>query len=507
MSAAVRVAESGSRGHQMDRDNTKSDQTETFAGLVRSVYLRRRSGLVEVDPGDEPTSLFFRRGELYLDRDDATALKIRPLLAAAGSERPAADPELGNAMEALARQLSPSPGVEARFRQDQTIVVELIGPLPTVRFVQELAVHGCDEELLLERLGGRAVELRSSSKTPALDQLPGLEPEMARVLVTLARPATPADLLRGAGSDRLAILRGLTKLWSIGLVTRLGDAGDPDPPWGDQILSPRVLEQFSARVAESLETDPLDLEPETHRARLADLLSRLGKMNFYQLLDIEPRAGEEEVFAAYSQLARIVHPSHAARLGLEGKEVAARVMFEKATEAYLTLSDPLRRASYNTMAGVHVQVAVDQEQRDEEKRAIAQQNYRRAASCLSQMDFSLAVDLLKEAARMDPRPEYFARLGLAQSKNPNWHRHAVESYHRAVELDPEDAGVRAAFGTLLEEMERPDEAREQYQEALNLMPDQVDALAGLDRLGSGLSGLSKAGGFRNLFGRSGKASD
>ncbi len=479
--------------------------TKPLVSVVRSVYLGRRSGLVEVvRDDDEPIGLFFRQGELYLDRDDPMALKISPLLARAGGERPAADPELGSAVAALARELSPHPGVEAKFRGDQAIVVELIGPLPTVLFVQELAIHGCDEDRLLGRLGGEGVQLRTSDATPALKQLPGLEPDMANVLVTLARPASLRSLVRGAGADRLSVLRGLTKLWSVGLVIRHGGA-DSTQGWGDRVLSPRLLVQFTARIAEDLESSPLVLDAEKHRSQLGELLSGLGEMNYYQLLDIDPRASAEEIFAAYSRLARIVHPSHASRLGLDGKEVAVSVMFERATEAYLTLSDPRRRASYNTVAGVRVHVAVDQEQRDEEKRSIAEQNYRRAASCLAQMDYSLAVDLLKEAARMDPKPEYFARLGLAQSKNPNWHRHAVESYRRAVELDPDDAGTRVAYGTLLEEMDQGDKAREQYREALVLMPDNPDAQAGLDRLGGGLSSVvPKAGGFRNLFAKSGK---
>lgn len=477
-----------------------------LAAVVRSVYLKRRSGLVEVDLGGEPTPLFFRRGELHVDRDDPTALKLSPLMAAAGKERPAADPELGHAMEAMARQLCPHPDVQATFRADRSLVVELVGPLPTVVFVQELAVYGCDESQLLARLGGASALLRSSDATPALDQLPGLGPDTAKVLVTLAQPATPKDLLRGAGADRLAFLRGLTKLWSIGLVVRVGGADGSRRKWGDNILSPRVLEQFSRRIAEDLQAEPLALDARAHRAKLADLLSRHGQMDFYQLLGIDPRAGEDEVFQAYSALARIVHPSHAAHLGLEGKDEASRVLFEKATEAYLTLADPRRRASYNTMAGVHVRVTVDQQQRDEEKRTIAEQNYRRAAACLSQMDFSLAVDLLKEATRMDPRPEYFARLGMAQAKNPQWRNHAVESYGRAVELDPDDAGIRAGFGGLLEEMERREEAREQYRQALRLMPDHAEARAGLDRLGSGFSSVTaSAGGFRSLFSR-GKSS-
>ncbi len=482
-----------------------SKVAKPLASVVRGVYLGRLSGLVEVErDGDQPIGVFFRRGELHLDRDDPTAQKISPLLARAGSERPAADPELVNAVQALARELCPDPGVKARFRGDQAIVVELIGPLPTVRFVQELAIHGCDESRLLERLGGESVRLQSSDVTPALKQLPGLEPDMAGVLVNLAQPASVRSLVRGAGKDRLSVLRGLTKLWSIGLVSRAGGA-DSSQGWGEKVLSPRLVVQFTERIAEDLESRPLVLDAGSHRARLGELLSGLGEMNYYQLLSIDPRAGSDEIFAAYGRLARIVHPSHASRLGLEGKEVAVRVIFERATEAYLTLSDPRRRASYNTVAGIRVHVAVDREQRDEEKRSLAEQNYRRAASCLSQMDYSLAVDLLKEAARMDPKPEYYARLGLAQSKNPNWHRHAVESYRRAVELDPDNAGTRTAYGTLLEEMDLLEEAREQYREALDLMSDNPDAQAGLDRLGGGISSLApKVGGFRNLFAKSGK---
>ncbi len=482
----------------------ENENAGPLAIVVRSVYLGRRSGLVEVDLGDREVGLFFRHGELYLDRDDPIALKISPLLARAGSERPAADPELGSAVESLAREFCPRPDVAAKFSRER-IVVELTGPLPTVRFVQELAIHGCDENQLLERLGGESQLLRTSSGTPALEQLPGLETDMAQVMVTLARPASVSSLLRGAGSDRLTVLRALVKLWSVGLV-RVGEGAAEEQEWAGSVLSARLLEQFTARIAENLESEPLELDAEAHRARLGRLLSSLGQMNYYQLLEIDPRADSEDIFTAYSALARVVHPSHATRLGLEGREVAVSVMFEKATEAYLTLSDPRRRASYNTVAGVHVRVAVDEEQRDEEKRAIAEQNYRRAASCLSQMDFSLAVDLLKEAARMDPRPEYFARLGLAQSKNPNWHRHAVESYRRAVELDPDNAGTRAAYGTLLEEMDRGDDARKQYKEALDLMPDNPDAQAGLDRLGTGAfsSFTPKAGGFRSLFAKSAK---
>ena len=195
------------------------------------------------------------------------------------------------------------------------------------------------------------------------------------------------------------------------------------------------------------------------------------------------KATPEEVLGAYHSLARIVHPTHADRLGFRGREDAIDVLFEQATEAYLVLSDPRRRASYNMIMGIQLTTEVDAATRDEEKKRLARQHYVRAGRCISEMDYSLAVDLLKEAARLDPKAEYFARLGQAQTKNPHWHRHAVESYRRAVELAPDDAGIRMGYGQALEAMERLSDARQQYRETLRLMPDHAGAKDALDRIG------------------------
>ena len=158
------------------------------------------------------------------------------------------------------------------------------------------------------------------------------------------------------------------------------------------------------------------------------------------------------------------------------------MLFERATEAYLVLSDPRRRSSYNMIVGIQLTTQVDAHQREEEKKKVARQNYVRAGRCLSEMDYSLAVDLLKEAARLDPKPEYFARLGMVQSKNRHWRRQAVESYRRAVELAPGDAGIRLGYGDVLEKLDRLAEAKQQYREALRLMPDNAAAMEALDRI-------------------------
>lgn len=492
----------------MDSKGAGSATIQDLATIVRSIYLERRDSVVEVRHVRGTESLFFRRGELYLDRDHRAAPKITPLLAAMPREsRPAAIVELRAALEELAQEILRFRRVEIDARDGRAMVVETIGPLPAVCLVQELAVYGCGESELLARLGGESVRLRSTDKTPALHQLPGLEPDMAQVLVGLETPTTAAELLRGAGAERSKALQGLTKLWAVGLVMRVDREVAGGAVRDEEILNPKLLDHFTQRIAQDLDQEPLRLPSEAHRIRLAELLSRLGQVNYYELLDIELRADEQKVFAAYRQLARVVHPRHAQRLGLEDKDEAVRVLFERATEAYLTLSDPKRRASYNTMAGIHRGLPVDDAQREQEKRLIALQNYRRASSCIAEMDYSSAVDLLKEAARIDPRPEYFARLAMAQEKNPNWQRHAVESYRRAIDMR-DDPGVRFSFGTLLEGMDRRGEAREQFRAVLQVMPDHAGAREALERMGGLTAAAEKVratttGGFRSLFGKTG----
>ena len=455
-------------------------QAASVAEVVRTAYLGRHDGTMEVARSEgRPATLFFREGELYLDRDHPAARHLGPLLPT-GGDRPASVPEIQRAMTTLSHELVADRGASAKFHDQLTAGIELVGPLPTVLLAMESAVHGLNEDELVERLGGPNQRYQSSDESPALSQLPSLEPEMAQVLVGLVQPASVDEMLRGAGSDRLSLLRGLSKLRAAGLITEVGGRAEQD---GDEaILSPRLLAHFHDRVAENLASEPLEIHAEEHRRRLADLIGRLGELNHYQLLDVGLKASEEEVLRAYNRLARIVHPSHASRLGFEGREDAIKVIFERATEAYLVLADPRRRSSYNMIVGIQLTTKVDAGKREEEKKKIARQNFIRAGRCLSEMDYSLAVDLLKEAARLDPKAEYFARLGMAQSKNRHWRRHAVESFRRAVELSPDDAGIRLGFGEVLEKMERTSEAQQQYREALRLMPDNATAMEALERL-------------------------
>lgn len=252
-------------------------------------------------------------------------------------------------------------------------------------------------------------------------------------------------------------------------------------------------------MARELAEEPVGFEPETHRAMVADLLARVGGVNYYELLEIPPSAPGEEVHAAYERLARLVHPANARRLEIEGKEEALRILFEQATRAYLVLSDPERRRVYNQRQLIEL-AATERTgaERQLEQRELARQHFERAATLAAASEFHFAIELLQEASRIDPRPEYLVALGRLQERNPNWRRRAVETYRSALQLDPDSVEVRFALGRLYEELEELDRARVQFAAVVRLRPGHREAT---ERLGRLMEGRVKGPGGGGLFDR------
>jgi len=221
-------------------------------------------------------------------------------------------------------------------------------------------------------------------------------------------------------------------------------------------LSEEELRLFTAKIARRLSERPLDLDPASHRERVAGLLRQAGEASFYQLLGVVPTAATQEVHEAYDQIARLVHPVNAARLGLVGREAVLEMLFERITHAYLTLFQPDRRKAYDRELSPQAWSAAwapAQGRRREEVRDIAQSFYERASALAEAEDFHFAIELLQQAVRADPRPEFYALLGKLQAKNPRWLRAAAESLRRAVELGARDPELPAALQEIQQRLE------------------------------------------------------
>ncbi len=218
-------------------------------------------------------------------------------------------------------------------------------------------------------------------------------------------------------------------------------------------LSEDELRLFEDRIARDLRERPLRLDLAAHRAEVSGLVGRLGEASHYDLLSIGPGASDQEVHDAYQRLARTVHPSHARDLGWDGKEGVLRLLFERATESYLTLSNPDRRKRYDGELGGRLWSGETAGgARAEEGKQVARRYFAKAQVLAASEEYHLGIELMRQAVRIDPRGEYHAFLGQLLAKNPLWLRFAAENFDRAIELGVADPGVAAARDAVREQM-------------------------------------------------------
>lgn len=244
--------------------------------------------------------------------------------------------------------------------------------------------------------------------------------------------------------------------------------------------------RFGERIERQLREQPLEISPEEHRVRLAELMAQVGELNHYEFLGITPDASSDQVHDAYDRLARLVHPSHAPTLGLGGREAALELLFEEATHAYLVLSHPDRRREYDREAEVTKTVAVmARAGREEEARQVARRYYRQAISLGRSEEYHFALELLGEAVRIDPRPEYYCLLGEIELKNPRWTSRAFDSFQAALAAAPDDPRAHLGMARAHEALGRPLSAQEHYRKVLAIAPEAHEAREGLSRIEEG----------------------
>lgn len=210
-------------------------------------------------------------------------------------------------------------------------------------------------------------------------------------------------------------------------------------------LTAEELRLFSERIEKRLAEHPVLLEKADHLAAVAGLIQRVGGGSFYEILDVDAAATWQEVHDAYERLAPQVHPSQAYKLGMLGREGVFDMLFERITEAYLTLSQPDRRKVYDRDLAPKVSPSPTPAARAVEAKAVARRHFDRAVWLAEAEDFFFAVELLRQAVRLDPKPDYYAMLGRLEAKNPKWLHLAVDHLQYAIDLGSTDGGLPAAL--------------------------------------------------------------
>jgi len=212
-------------------------------------------------------------------------------------------------------------------------------------------------------------------------------------------------------------------------------------------------------------------EPSTKGARFSvedviEFHSRLGQIDYYQILGVSRTAVVGDVKKAYFRMARKYHPDLYPRdLNDEIKEKISDV-FDQITKAYQVLSDEVKRKEYDK------KVDTPEKEGKKEIRKTAEIKFRQAKTLFNQGRYEEASIFLEEAVRLDKnKGSYFLLLAMTQSKIRSLHRQAEENFQKAIELEPWNPESHVGLGLLYKSEGMPVKAKKQLWMALSVDPD------------------------------------
>lgn len=185
---------------------------------------------------------------------------------------------------------------------------------------------------------------------------------------------------------------------------------------------------------------------------------------FYELLEVDPGARVDEIKCAYHALARRYHPDRFRRQGLGTIYTKLESTFAGVTQAYETLTNAERRATYDAKLtaqrnarkfgqtapkpSARAKAAGGNEVPGEHDQR-AEENFRGGYSALEQGQVGAAVIQLAAAARLVPSdPRYRAYYGRALAAHDKTRRLAEAEIQAAIKLDPTNAHYKVMLSEL-----------------------------------------------------------
>lgn len=196
----------------------------------------------------------------------------------------------------------------------------------------------------------------------------------------------------------------------------------------------------------------------------------------YQVLEVPRDAPADAVNAAYFALARRLHPD---RLRPEHAELRplANKIFARLNEAKEVLSDPARRAEYDSSAGR------SQDEHEQVKRVIdAATRFQRAEILLRRNQLTQAEAEARLAVEGDPsQAEYAVLLAWIMAQSPDRaargkYDDLLEIVSGAVAAEPANERARFVRAQILSRMGRADDAAKDFRWVAERNPRNLDAV-------------------------------
>jgi curved DNA-binding protein CbpA len=236
-------------------------------------------------------------------------------------------------------------------------------------------------------------------------------------------------------------------------------------------------------AAATAQTEPAAAPASGATGTIADVLAfhqAIGQKTLYDLLEVPKTASDDEIKKAYFLMARRFHPDRFERTAVGQHKAAIDEVFDSITNAYRVLSNKDKRAAYDSSAGTGAQ----EEAQDSTKKADIK--FRQGKTLFGMDRFDEAMAFLEEAIRLRrDKADYFLLLAMAEAKIPSYVKKAESDFLTAIRLEPWNPEGYMGLGFLYKNEGLQTKAIRQFEKALEVEPEHVQARHELQELGVG----------------------
>jgi tetratricopeptide (TPR) repeat protein len=195
-----------------------------------------------------------------------------------------------------------------------------------------------------------------------------------------------------------------------------------------------------------------------------EMKEKLPAMNFYQILNVQKGASDDEVKKAYFHLARKFHPDRFERSLWTEHRQAIDEVFDQITKAYRTLSKPEDRTAYDQKIAAG---GTKEEEKDVGKKA--EIRFRQAKTLFNQGRFEEAVIFLEECIKYNKnKANYYLLAAMCEAKIPSFYKKAEQDFLKTQELEPWNAEAFVGLGILYKQEGLITKATRQFQKAVEI---------------------------------------
>ena len=259
--------------------------------------------------------------------------------------------------------------------------------------------------------------------------------------------------------------------------------------------------------------------PDARRLEILEAHAGLKTRTHFEMLGITREATEAQVKEAYFRMAKRFHPDAHHDVALSDLRDKLEAVFIRLGDAYEVLRNPRIRASYEKALEARAPRAEPSPPSTASPAPpppdvpdpaleirMAEEAIRKAARSMAAEKYWEAIQLLEPAVgRVEGKARQNGRVLLAKAymKNPNWVKQGEELLLAVLQDDPKHLEAYLLLGNLYRSGGLRSRAVSMFRKVLDLKPDHEEALAQLDGLAPEQPEPGPGGGFiKKIFGRS-----